>query len=89
MTPTWISWMAMRNRCARATWHAFKHYGGRGITVCARWQKFENFYVDMGERPPGMSLDRINPNGNYTPRNCRWADAKTQAHNRRKAKERK
>ncbi len=81
--PTYGSWRAMRRRCNDPKNIGYRNYGGRGITVCERWQKFENFLADMGKRPEGTSLDRIDSNGNYEPGNCRWADAKTQAQNRR------
>lgn len=78
------AWRAMKNRCGNSSVACFKHYGGRGISVCVRWMKsFENFYADMGPRPPKMSLDRIDVNGNYEPQNCRWADTVTQRNNQR------
>lgn len=82
-TKTYRSWMAMRRRCLYDKHPAFNHYGGRGITVCESWALFENFLADMGERPPRMTLDRKDPDGHYTKANCRWANSKTQASNRR------
>lgn len=80
---TYKSWAAMKYRCLNPNCSSYADYGGRGIKICDRWLSFENFLEDMGERPIGMSLDRKNPDGNYTPDNCRWADAETQALNRR------
>jgi hypothetical protein len=71
----------MRDRCQRKTNRVYDNYGGRGIKVCNRWQKFENFLVDMGPMPDGMELDRINVNGNHEPGNCRWATPYQQARN--------
>lgn len=79
---THISWRAMLQRCKTPSHRVFKYYGGRGITVCDRWLVFENFLADMGERPPGMTLDRERSNGNYEPGNCRWATRKQQLINR-------
>ena len=82
-TPTYRSWSGMFTRCYNANSKSFQGYGSRGITVCERWNSFENFLIDMGERPESLSLDRINNDGNYEPTNCRWATASTQNKNRR------
>ena len=83
MTPEYSSWIAMRRRCLNPNMKAWPNYGGRGITICDRSSSFENFLADMGRRPEGHSLDRIDSNGNYEPANCRWATAKQQGSNRR------
>lgn len=83
LSPTYQSWDAMRKRCSLRTHVGFKNYGGRGIAVCAHWRDFANFLADMGERPPGTSLDRVDSNGNYEAANCRWATPVEQHSNRR------
>lgn len=81
-TPTYITWRSMTNRCLYPKSSNWRYYGGKGITVCPRWRTFVNFKEDMGERPVGKTLDRINPDGNYIKINCRWATAKEQRANR-------
>jgi len=80
---TYKSWQGMWQRCTNPKHHKFAAYGRFGITVCDRWKSFENFLADMGERPAGMTLDRIDGSGHYEPDNCRWADIYTQNRNRR------
>ena len=83
-TPTYRVWNGMTQRCLNPKNGRWDDYGGRGITVCERWQIFENFVADMGERPEGETLDRYpNQNGNYEPGNCRWATAEQQGQNKR------
>lgn len=82
--PTYNSWLSMHQRCEYPAHKSYARYGGRGISVCARWSDFKLFLEDMGDRPKGMTLDRWpNTNGNYEPGNCRWATYKQQQRNRR------
>ena len=84
-TPEFKAWLSMRDRCNRETHEFFGHYGGRGVTICARWDVFENFLTDVGPRPsPAYSIDRYpNNDGNYEPGNVRWATRRDQTLNRR------
>lgn len=82
-TPLHRLWLALRNRCNNPKTPDFKYYGGRGVTVCARWDQFTNFADDVGPHPgKGMTLDRIDTNKGYEPGNVRWATRETQARNR-------
>lgn len=76
------SWCALRARCENEKSAKYPRYGGRGIKVCARWQRFENFLEDMGLAPPDTTIDRVDNDGDYEPGNCRWATAKQQRANR-------
>lgn len=81
-TRTYRIWSGMIQRCTNPRRVKFKVYGGRGISVCEEWLRFEFFMRDMGEAPDGLSIDRIDPNGNYEPSNCRWTTNTQQARNR-------
>lgn len=83
--PTYRIWAAMKRRCYAPNSTSYASYGGRGIRVCQRWMTFDGFYEDMGDRPPGKSIDRIDPNGHYEPGNCRWATPSEQAKTRKPA----
>lgn len=88
-TPTYKTWNMMLQRCLNTQYDKYSSYGGRGITVCDRWNprvggSFENFLEDMGERPQGLTLDRINNNSGYFPENCRWTNNSEQGYNQRR-----
>lgn len=80
-TLTHMVWVTMRQRCENPRNKKYARYGGRGIRICDRWQKFENFFKDMGEKPIGKTIERTNNDGNYEPGNCCWATPKQQANN--------
>jgi len=84
ISPTYYSWAGMKSRCYDPNHSHFKYYGQMGVKVCDRWlNSFASFLEDMGEKPPGRSLDRIDTYGDYSPANCRWATPKEQAANKR------
>lgn len=80
-TSTYKIWTAMKHRCSNPKATHYERYGGRGISVCERWNEFRNFLTDMGERPENMDLDRIDNDGNYEPTNCRWISHKENCQN--------
>lgn len=81
---TYRTWSRMKNRCGNENYIEFQFYGGRGIAVCSEWSSFDSFLKDMGERPDGKTLDRIDTNADYCPTNCRWATPKEQSRNTRR-----
>lgn len=80
-TRTYVSWAMMKNRCSNPNYRRFDRYGGRGVSYCESWAQFETFLADMGERPPGLSLDRIDNDKGYSKENCRWATQSEQGTN--------
>ena len=82
-SPTYVVWSNMLARCSNPKRPDYKNYGGRGILVCDQWKIFANFLADMGQKPEGLTLDRIDNDGNYEPNNCRWATVSEQRRNQR------
>lgn len=82
-TKTYRVWANMKTRCQNPNSPVYARYGAKGITVCPRWQLFENFLADMGEVPEGLTLDRVDGSKGYSPENCRWATLRQQSWNRK------
>jgi len=82
-TSTYKIWERIKARCNNPNAMGYKHYGGRGIKLCKKWHKFENFLIDMKEKPKNLSIERINNSKGYSPENCKWATAKEQSRNKR------
>ena len=86
VTPEYTVWANMIQRCYNPMHEHWKHYGARGIKVCQRWRRFENFYEDMGKRPANLTLERKRNNEGYSKDNCKWATRKEQANNQRRSR---
>ena len=82
-TPTYFAWRNMRSRCTSQAHVAWHNYGGRGIKVCPEWDSYDQFMQDMGPKPPGLTLERLNTNKGYTPGNCAWVTMRDNLNNRR------
>lgn len=85
-SPTYLTWVGMKQRCDNPNHIRFNEYGGRGISYCDRWEDFTLFLTDMGVRPEGMTLDRVRNSKGYSKENCRWATLDTQFNNRRSSR---
>lgn len=84
-TPTYISWKSMKARCLNKNATSYEYYGAKGVTICDKWLTYQNFLNDMGERPDGMTIDRIDAFGNYKPSNCKWSTRLEQNQNKTNA----